>query len=154
MLRGLSVRNTSTSSQQCTAKSSSGSLLAFSGDNMPATPPSRARKPEKTRLEHRNDHPKIAAILCGGRGASNQGAITQWDYVRDDDRYRGPKTVRTKTWHRCLVDATTWCIKPERSPRNTPRWCLELRPRTRQLSAKKANKWYRGVLEAADGSMV
>ena len=43
VLRGLSVRNISPSSERCTAKSSCRSL-AFSADNLPTTPPSRTRR--------------------------------------------------------------------------------------------------------------
>ena len=40
--------------------------------------------------EHRNNHSKTAALLCGDRGAAKQGAIAQcdvrWPVARAGDR--------------------------------------------------------------------
>ena len=42
--------------------------------------------------------------------------------------------------------------EPPKGQRNTPPWCLELRPRCGPLK-QKAGQWYRGVLEAAERFM-
>ena len=49
---------------------------------------------EDTMREHRNHHPRREILLCGGRGAATQEAVTQSGDVCDDDRRRRPETGR------------------------------------------------------------
>ena len=92
-----------------------------------------------TMREHRDTTIRKRRLFFAGAVArQNEGRLPSWVMFGTVTGGVGPRPGgQPKTWRKCLVDDVTECFEPLRGPRNTPRWCLELRPRCGKRQQRK-----------------